>query len=250
MHDFHDAGHGYDKLGLDPAMVRRARAWGAPVYERYFRVDSRGAEHVPRTGPAILVANHGGVLPLDGAILWLDLPRHTDRILRPVADRFVARLPWAGTWLARIGAVSGTVANVGWLLERGAVVAIFPEGVAGPAKSPRDRYHLQRWTVGHAELAIRHRAPIVPVAIVGAEESWSLAWRLPVHAFGVPYLPVPRSPVPLPVRFRVRYGAPIELHRDHAPAAADDPAVVEGAARRTRDAVRGLLERTLAERAP
>lgn len=249
MGDFHDAGHGYDELGLHPAAVRRARAWGAPFYDHYFRVESQGSEHLPLTGPAILVANHSGVLPVDGAMLWLDVARATDRVLRVAGDHFIAALPFVGTLFARTGVVAGTPANVRRLLERGALIAIFPEGVSGVAKPARDRYRLQRWPVGHAELAIRHAAPIVPVAIIGAEESWPLALRVRgLRPFGAPYLPVPWSPVPLPVRYHLRYGAPIELHRDHRPADADDPAVVAAAARRTHDAVAALIERGLAER--
>jgi 1-acyl-sn-glycerol-3-phosphate acyltransferase len=247
--DFHDAGHGYDELGLHPPSVRRAMALGAPLYERYFRVASRGSEQVPRTGPAILIANHGGMLPVDGAMLWLDVARRTGRIARPIGDHFISMLPFVSTIFARTGVVSGTHANVRRLLERGALILIFPEGVSGVAKPRRERYRLQRWSVGHAELAIRHRAPIVPVAIVGAEESWPVAVRLRgLRPFGAPYLPVPSTPLPLPVRVHLRYGAPIELHRDHAIADAGDPAIVAAAAARTRAAVADLLERTLAER--
>lgn len=250
MEEIADAGHGYDELGLHAGAVRRAAAWAGPLYDHYFRVESHGHQHLPATGPAILIANHSGMLPLDGAMLWLDVRRRARRTLRPVGDHFVSGLPLIGTWFARAGVVSGTRANVRWLLERGALLAIFPEGTAGVAKPPRERYRLQRWTVGHAELAIRHRVPIVPVAIVGAEEAWPLALRLRwLRPFGAPYLPVPWSPVPLPVRFHLRYGEPLVLHAGTQPDDADDPAVVAAAALRTRDAVAGLLERALAERA-
>jgi 1-acyl-sn-glycerol-3-phosphate acyltransferase len=249
MRDFHDAGHGYDELGLHPAGVRRALAAGGWLYDHYFRVESRGSEQVPREGPAILIANHSGVLPIDGAMLWIDVARQTGRVARVVGDRFIAALPLVSAWMARAGVVSGTHATARRLLARGALLAIFPEGVSGVAKPARERYRLQRWNVGHAELAIRHRAPIVPVAIVGAEESWPLALRVRgLRPFGAPYLPVPWTPLPLPVRYHLRYGAPIELHRDHAPADADDPAVIAAAAERTRNALDELLAGAAAER--
>lgn len=250
MLDFRDAGHGYDELGLHPPTVQRLLALTAPLYDRYFRVASHGSDRVPREGPAILVANHSGVLPVDGAMLWTDVARRTGRVARPVGDHFIAMLPFASTLMARAGVVSGTHANVRRLLEQGALVLIFPEGVSGVAKPPRDRYRLQRWQVGHAELAIRFRAPIVPVAILGAEESWPLALRLRwPRPFGAPYLPVPWTPLPLPVRYHLHYGEPIELHRDRAPEDADDPAIVAAAALRTHDAVRDLIAQGLAERA-
>lgn len=248
LEGFHDAGHGFDLFGMQPAAVRRALAVTTPICERYFRVLSRGVEHVPRSGPAILVANHAGSLPVDGGILWNDVTRRTRRVLRPIADWFVAGLPLISTAFARAGVVGGSRANVRRLLEDGELIAIFPEGVTGVAKRFRDRYQLQAWRVGHAELAIRHRAPVVPVAIIGSEESWPVAARLPVRAFGSPYLPVPASPFPLPVRYRLVYGAPLELHRGHAPEAADDPQVVDAAAERTHTALAELIGIGLRER--
>jgi len=240
---FHDEGFGYDVFGLHPPTMRRALRACAPIHDLYFRVVSDGIEHVPATGPAILVANHGGVLPVDAAMLWFDVVRKHDppRILRAVADHFVPRLPVISTLFARCGAVSGTRANVEHLLARGELVAIWPEGVTGPAKRFRDRYRIQAWRVGFAELAIRHRAPVIPVAIVGAEESWPLATKLGVRWFGSPYLPVPAWPFPLPARYRIHYGTPIDLGRDHDPADAEDPAIVAAAAAR----VRGVLERQI-----
>lgn len=240
--DFHDEGHGYDLFGLHPRAVEWAARLGAPIYDHYFRVDSRGAEQVPAEGPAIVVANHAGMLPVDGAVLWLDLIRRTDRLPRMIADRFVPQLPIVSTLFARSGVVSGTRTNVRRLLERGELVVIFPEGVSGVAKPWSERYRLQHWSVGHAELAIRHRAPVIPVAIVGAEESWPVLARIRgVRAFGAPYFPIPMVPVPLPVRYRLRYGAPIALHHDLAPDAAGDPAIVAAAASRVHDELAQLI---------
>jgi 1-acyl-sn-glycerol-3-phosphate acyltransferase len=239
---FHDAGYGFDVFGLHPPSLARAVAAGRFLYERYFRVDSAGAEQIPARGPVILVANHGGALPVDAAILCLDALRRTEppRIPRAVADHFVPRLPLVSTLFSRLGVVSGTRTNVRILLERGELIAIFPEGTTGPAKPFRERYHLQAWRVGFAELAIRHRAAIVPVAIVGSEESWPVLAKLTAfRAFGAPYLPLPASPLPLPARFHLRYGAPIRLAAE--PAAAAEPATVAAAAGEVRAALEGLL---------
>ncbi len=243
---FHDEGYGFDAFGLHPPSLAGAVHAAAPLYDHYFRVDSSGAEHIPGTGPVILVANHGGVLPVDAAILCLDVLRQTQRIPRPITDHFVPRLPIASTLLARLGVVSGTRANVRYLLERGELIAIWPEGVTGPAKRYRDRYQLQAWRVGFAELAIRHRAAVVPVAIVGAEESWPMLGKLRTHLFGTPYLPIPASPLPLPARFHLHYGTAIEL--DYSPAAADDPMIVAAVANRVRDELEGQLAVALALR--
>jgi 1-acyl-sn-glycerol-3-phosphate acyltransferase len=243
---FHDAGHGYDVFGLHPPTLAAAVRAGALLYDWYFRVDSQGIEHVPATGAAILVANHGGVLPMDAAVMCLDVLRRMDppRIPRAIADHFVPRLPFVSTLFARLGSVSGTRANVRTLLEQGELVAIWPEGATGPAKSFKDRYRIKEWRVGFAELAIRYAVPVVPVAIVGAEESWPLAMKLPVlHVFGSPYLPVPATPIPLPTRYHLRYGEPIHLN-GLAHRKIDDPDVIANAATRVQVAVERLLDET------
>lgn len=118
--------------------------------------------------------------------------------------------------------------------------------MTGPAKPFRDRYRIQGWRVRFAELAIRYRATIVPVAIIGAEESWPLLTKLGVHVFGAPYVPIPMSPLPLPVRYHIRYGAPIEP--SHGPADADDPGVVRSLATDARIALERVMETALAAR--
>jgi 1-acyl-sn-glycerol-3-phosphate acyltransferase len=243
---FHDEGHGFDVFGLYPPALASAVAAAAPIYERYFRVDSLGAQHIPPAGPVILVANHGGVLPVDAAMLCLDVLRRSEppRIPRAVSDHFVPRLPLISTLFARLGVVSGTRANVRRLLERGELIAIFPEGVSGPAKPFRDRYHLQSWRVGFAELAMRYRAAVVPVAIVGAEESWPVLGKLrSLRAFGAPYVPIPASPVPLPAHYHLRYGMPIRLDGD-----ADDPQIVTRAAAEVKLALEQLMANALEAR--
>ncbi|HTR50402.1 MAG TPA: lysophospholipid acyltransferase family protein [Kofleriaceae bacterium] len=240
---FDDAGHGFDVFGFHPPALASAVSAAAPLYERYFRVDSVGAERIPATGPAILVANHAGVLPVDAAVLCLDVLRRTEppRVPRAIADHFVPHLPFVGTWFARLGVVSGTRANVSHLLERGELVALWPEGVAGVAKRFRDRYRLAAWRVGFAELAIRHRAPVLPVAVLGAEESWPLARKLDrVRIFGAPYWPIPVVPLPLPAHYHLRYGTVLQLGRSAADA--DDPHAVAEAAETVRAALQQLVD--------
>lgn len=239
---FFDEGHGFDVFGLHPPRLASVVARTRPLYERYFRVDSRGAERIPGTGPVILIANHAGILPVDAGILCLDVLHNSDppRIPRAVGDQFIPRLPLISTLFARLGVVSGTPANVRRLLERGELLVLFPEGTTGPAKRFRDRYHLQTWRVGFAEQAIRHRAIVVPVAIIGAEESWPLLAKLPLRAFGSPYVPVPAVPLPLPAHYHLRYGTPMQLGRSSDDA--DEPNIVAHAAAEVRDALAQLID--------
>lgn len=238
---FYDEGHGYDLFGLHPPTLARAIALGR-FAEKYFHLASHGIEHIPSSGPTILVANHGGILPVDAAMLCLDvlLHAHAPRIPRALADHFVASLPMVSTLFARLGVVMGTRANARRLLERGELVAIWPEGTTGPAKRFRDRYQIQQWRSGFAELALRYHAPVVPAALVGAEESWPVLAKLRgIRAFRIPYLPIPVTPLPLPLHYYIQYGRPIELVGDP-----DDPAAVTTGARIVRDEVERLIAST------
>jgi 1-acyl-sn-glycerol-3-phosphate acyltransferase len=245
-----DAGHGFDRFGMHPDFVAFGDAIAAPLYDHYFRVESHGAEHIPATGPAILAANHSGTIPIDGAMLWMDVYRNTQppRAARPVADYFVSTLPVLSTLFARCGVVGGSRGNARALLEAGELLLIFPEGVPGIGKPFRQRYQLQEWRQGHCELAIRYRAPVVPVGIVGAEEQMPQIARIPLPGSPLPYLPIPATLVPLPVRYHVWYGEPIRVDQDYRPEDADDPEKVREAAARVKAAVHALLQRGLAER--
>jgi len=249
---FQDAGHGYDAFGMHPSFIALGQAIADPMYRRYFRVISTGHEHIPDVGPAIIASNHSGNVPLDGAMIWTDIIRKTNppRVARAIADHFVPSLPWVGTLFARSGMVGGSRGNARTLIEAGEMLLIFPEGTPGIVKPFAKRYQLQKFRVGHTELAIRHGAPIVPVGVVGAEEQLPqlLVSRRLGKPLGVPELPIPAVPIPLPVRYRIYYGPPIPVHEDYTPDQADDPEVLKEAAGRVKAAVNDLIQRGLKER--
>ncbi len=249
---FPDAGHGYDAFGMHPDFVALGDALVSPLYENYFRVQSHDAHQIPSSGAAILAANHSGTLPFDGAMLGLDVLRNTEppRMPRAVADYFVSSLPFVGTFFSRVGVIGGSRGNVRRLLESGELLVLFPEGTPGIGKPFSQRYQLQEWRKGHCELAIRYGAPVVPVGIVGAEEQMPQIARIPVGALGLsmPYIPVPATPFPLPVRYHIYYGEPLRFHEEFKPEDADDPEVVGSCAARVKEAVSALLHRGLAER--
>ena len=127
---------------------------------------------------------------------------------------------------------------------------IFPEGTPGIIKPFKERYKLRKFRVGHAELAIRHGVPIVPVGIVGAEEQFPgfFSSKKLGDLFGLGAVPIPMTPVPLPVRYRIIYGDPIDVKGEFRPEQADDPAVVSVLAQRVQSLVQSLIERGLKER--
>ncbi len=221
------------------------------LYENWFRVSAYDTHHIPTEGPAILAANHSGTLPFDAVMIWADVLHQTEppRVARPVLDHFVPRLPWVGTLFARVGAVGGSRQNFEHLLNSQELVLVFPEGTGGVGKSFSRRYQLQTWYPGHCELALRHRAPIVPVALIGAEEQMPHVARLRWGArqTGIPYLPLP-LPWPLPVHYHIYYGAPIDLASELEGARPEAPDVLEHATRRVKAAVQELIQRGLKDR--
>ena len=159
--------------GFDLRFVERTAPLLEFFYKTYFRVRLRGVENIPATGPAMIVSNHSGGLPYDGAILihaiGRDHPAH--RRVRPLVATFALRSRWMRHVVARFGGVLASIDNGLSLLDRGELVGVFPEGLKGVGKLFRERYRLRNFgRGGFVRLARRARVPIVPVAIVGAEE--------------------------------------------------------------------------------
>lgn len=248
---YRDAGHGYDVFGLEPTALKRAIALASVIHDRYFRVEAHGLHHVPRQGRAVLAANHSGLLPIDAAMIITNVFKHTHppRIPRVIGDFFVPLLPIFGTLFSRVGMFAGSRANFRYLLETDELLLVFPEGTPGIGKRFSRRYQLQGWRVGHAELALRHRAPVIPVAVIGAEEAWPQLARIErFHAFGAPFLPIPAAPLPLPVKIHIHYGEPMALHERWDPDQADDPDVIDRAAELVRLEVESLIQHGLTTR--
>lgn len=245
-----DEGHGYDVFGMHPDWIGLSRGLLRPLYHHYFRVSSYGIENIPQAGPAILVANHAGTVPIDATMICYDVFEHTTppRMPRAVIDYFVPQLPFVGSFLSRVGAVNGALANVRRLIETDQLCLIFPEGMRAVGKPFSERYKLTQWRVGHAELALRYRIPVVPVAVIGSEEQWLQLGRFErINTFGIPYLPVVATPIPLPVHYHIHYGAPIHFDPDMA---STDPSTeqIEHAAQTTRRALTDLISSGLAAR--
>ena len=170
-----------DDFGLDPAYEGKIRPVAEFLYRSYFRTKTTGVENLPARGRCDIVATHSGTLPLDGLMLRtaLRMERAGTRDLRWLAEDFLFYLPFAGVFMNRVGAVRACQENAERLLSKDHLVAVFPEGVHGIKKLYRERYQLQRFgRGGFIRLALRMRATIVPCAIVGAEETNPLLYRL------------------------------------------------------------------------
>jgi 1-acyl-sn-glycerol-3-phosphate acyltransferase len=242
--------YGVDPYGLDVDYVVAAIAPLSWLYKKYFRVQLHGADRVPNEGRAVIVANHSGQLPFDAAMIEVGLLIEKDppRVARALVERWVPTLPFVSTFMARCGQIVGTPENCRRLLAADEAILVFPEGVRGLNKPFRERYRLQPFGLGFMRLALESSAPIVPCAVVGAEEQAPALFDLKPLArlLGMPAFPITPTllPFPLPSRYQIRFGEPMRFTGSPD----DDDAELERKVARVQDAVKALLDRGLAER--
>ncbi len=242
--------YGVDPYGLDVDYVVAAIAPLSWLYKKYFRVQLHGADRVPNEGRAVIVANHSGQLPFDAAMIEVGLLIEKDppRVVRALVEKWVPTLPFVSTFMARCGQIVGTPENCRRLLAADEAILVFPEGVRGLNKPFRERYQLQKFGAGFMRLALESSAPIVPCAVVGAEEQAPALFDLKPLArlLGFPAFPITPTilPFPLPSRYNVRFGEPMRF----AGSPDDDDAELDRKVAEVQDAVRALLDRGLAER--
>ncbi|CAN5290639.1 hypothetical protein BH09MYX1_BH09MYX1_61230 [soil metagenome] len=251
-----------DDFGYDPIYDEKVRPFFEFLHQTWFRVESEGKERVPREGRCLLVANHSGTVPFDGMMLKTTLRKDDDggpgREVRWLAEDFVFHFPFLGSFSNRIGAVRACQENAERLLAKDALVAVFPEGTKGIGKLFRDRYKLQRFgRGGFVKLALRTGTPIVPVAIVGAEETNPLLFRFEAlsKALGVPYVPVtatfplfgPLGLLPAPTKWRIRFGEPLDVS-EYGARAETDEARVGRLAERVRGSIQTMVDEMVSAR--
>jgi len=213
-----------DDFGLDERFLDALWPIAKWFHDHYFRVESRGLEHVPDAGRVLLVANHSGTLPYDGAMVVaaVRFQHPARRHVRALVEDFIYHLPYLGMFMSRVGAVRACQENALRLLENDEATLVFPEGVKGIGKLFSKRYRLQRFGRGGAiRLAVAGGAPLVPVSIVGAEESMPLLSKVSWLAgpLGLPYIPItPTLPllglgglIPFPTKWFIDFGEPMDL---------------------------------------
>jgi 1-acyl-sn-glycerol-3-phosphate acyltransferase len=211
-----------DAWGRSERMRQLARTLFEPVYRRWFRVEWEGLENIPRTGGALLVANHAGAIPSDAPVIMHGIESELGRPVYGLGDYFFRRLPVVGTLWSRTGGVPAHPDNAHRLLsDEEALVLVFPEGSEGPGKLYKERYQLRRFgRGGFVETAMRAGVPVVPIAVVGAEESMPVLARSGRLAklLRVPYLPVTANMLVLgplglvgwfPAKFKLRVLEPV-----------------------------------------
>ena len=250
----------FDPFGRDAAFVERTAPLLDALLDRVFRLTVEGETHLPKQGPALLVANHAGAFPWDALVLSRLIPRATEgaRRVRPLLEDAVMTTPFLGTFMRRVGCARASQQNALRLLDDGELVAAFPEGLLGLAKLYRHRHQLVRFgRGGFVRLALKAQVPIVPIAVSGAEDTAPLLAKIEwiFRGTAVSYLPVtplfpllgPLGVLPLPARWAVSILPPIDP-RDHVDDI-DDTSQVSSVAADIRGRIQTALE-TLGAVAP
>jgi 1-acyl-sn-glycerol-3-phosphate acyltransferase len=243
-----------DEWGRSERMRSKARRLYDPVYRYVFRTEWEGLEKIPANGGALLVANHAGALPSDAPVIMHGIEEELGRPVYGLADHMFKGMPVVGTLWSRLGGVVAHPDNAYRLMrEQGRLVLAFPEGSKGPGKHYSERYRLRRFgRGGFVEIAMRAGVPIVPLAVVGSEESMPILFNVgwAARALGAPYFPVTANQVlfgpllglvtPLPAKFRIRVLDPV--HMDVTP---DQPRYSKSKVMERAESIRQQIQETL-----
>jgi len=233
---------------LDEAFVGRL----APVLRtlrNYFRLKVDGLDHVPERGPALLVANHTGWLGLDYALTALSVYDAFGRVPRGMAHEAWFKAPATATFAKKVGLLQVTKDAMARQVARGDLVMLFPEGEKG-AFRPGTDYQLEPFARGFVRVAMATQVPVVPVAVLGGEESNPVGTRLESYEHLLNMkggLPIPRNLLPKPVKWRIRFLKPLDFTGFTA-ADADDVARVHAVAEDVRQRVQRELRKMKVER--
>jgi 1-acyl-sn-glycerol-3-phosphate acyltransferase len=242
-----------DDFGFDREFTDLLQPLAEWFYRDYWRVEAFGVDNVPAQGRALLVANHAGVIPWDGAMIRTAIAsEHANpRPARMLVADWAFQMPFLSQFLMKTGNVAAHPQNATTLLERDELVGVFPEGIKGATKTYRERYRVGRFgRGGFVQLALRTGSPIIPVAVVGSEEVHPVIFELSSLAdlLGMPAFPItPTWPllgllgaIPLPSKWLIAFGEPIDL-TGHGPESATDPALVVELSERVRSAIQARL---------
>ena len=248
-----------DEYGFDAEVTEKFFiAALRPIADKWFRVEVIGAENIPAEGGALVVSNHSGTIPVDGLMTIAAIHDKTGRHLRPLGADLVFRMPIVSALARKGGATMACNEDAERMLTGGELVGVWPEGFKGIGKPYSDRYKLQRFgRGGFVSAALRTGVPIIPLAVVGAEEIYPLVGNIPALArlIGVPYIPItpffpllgPLGLVPLPSKWLLEFGEPIRTD-EYDEVASDDPMLVFNVTDQVRETIQQTLYSLLMKR--
>lgn len=241
---------GVDEFGCDPNTIKALAPFNVWLYKNYFRVETYGAKNILQKR-CMVVANHSGQLPFDAAMIETAflLEGTHPKMLRGMVEKWVSEIPFISTLFAKAGQVVGTPSTCKYLLEKDEGVIVFPEGVRGISKLFSERYKLADFGSGFMRIALRAKSPIIPVALIGAEEQAPAIanFKNIAHAIGIPALPLifPQVlPLPLPVKYRIYIGEPMFFEGDGT----EDDEEIQKLVKKVKDKIQKMLNDGLEKR--
>ena len=249
-----------DEFGMDQSFRLKLKPFFDFLYYKYWRVSASGIENIPNKGRALIVGNHSGALPYDGAMLGITiLNEHPVRDdARFLVEDFVYYMPFLGSYMYRLGGVRACPENAERVLQTGNLLVVFPEGVKGLGKYYKDRYKLQRFgRGGFIKLCIQTKSPLIPVGIVGAEEIHPILYKSNTLAklINAPYVPItPTFPllgllgaIPLPSKWSIHFGKPLDFQKYDA-GILDDGITIHKLSEEVRAQIQNILYDLLKQR--
>ncbi len=215
-----------DGWGRSESLRSIARRSFQFFYDNYFRVEWEGLEKIPDDGGALLVSNHAGAIPMDAPIIMHGVEQHLGRPVYGLADHFFRQIPVVGTMWSRLGGVPAHPDNAYRLLrDEHQLALVFPEGTKGTSKVFTQRYRLRRFgRGGFVEIAMKAGVPVIPIAVVGSEETMPILFKINslAKATGLPYFPITANwlmfgpilgtAISLPAKFKLRVLDPVHFN--------------------------------------
>jgi 1-acyl-sn-glycerol-3-phosphate acyltransferase/nucleoside-diphosphate-sugar epimerase len=248
----------FDAFGMDKGYIA---AYGRTVfdflYRMYWRIEESGIEHVPGAGPAVLVGVHRGFMPFDGVMALHSIVRKLGRYPRFLVHPGLIKFPFLFNFMRKLGGIMACQENAEFVLDRGEMVGIFPEGIRGAFTAYRDAHRIAKFASDDfVKLALRKGAPIVPFVTVGSAEIFPILakwnWNWWKRYTGWPAFPITPTfpflpPVPLPAKWHTQWLPAVPAGTEYPPEAANDPLTVRSISRQVRSAMersmRDMLDR-------
>ena len=244
----------FDEFGMDAPYIKRYCGHLFKfLHDYYWRVEIEGIEHVPTEGSGVLVGMHRGFMPFDGVMALHALVTRRGRIPRFLIHPSLTKFPFLADFMAKLGGLMACQENGDWVLRRGELLGVFPEGIRGAFTMYKRAYMLGKF--GRDEfvrMALRNRAPILPFVTVGSAEIYPILkrvdWRWFKRYTEWPFLPVTPAPFPLPSKWHTRFLPAMPVHEEHPPEAADDPALVHRISLEVRQRMQAAIDEMLLRR--
>ncbi len=238
---------GLKELPKETLLYRVMPKFLMEIIRKYLRLKVEGIENIPKRGRVLLIPNHSGYSGFDAVLLGHEIFRRTKRIPRVLTHHLWFITETTSIPAQKLGFTEATTANGLNLLKKNNLVVLFPEGEKGNFKPTRHRYRLQEFRRGFVRMALQTQSPIVPVIIIGAEETHINLKQLKFTKYLVgSVLPLPLNVLPLPAKWKIKFLEPI--HLPFKPDAANDSDLVHEIAADIQDRMQEEINKELAKR--